>query len=119
LKAQVRLEESEARKLATTYARTALEALIDIEAALAELSALKSQRDLQIQAVETAKTSNTLAQSRYRQGLTSILSVLETQRSLNNAELNLILIEQGLLSAHVELALSQGGNWFASDEGGA
>jgi len=119
LKAQVRLEESEARKLATTYARTALEALIDIEAALAELSALKSQRDLQIQAVETAKTSNTLAQSRYRQGLTSILSVLETQRSLNNAELNLTLIEQGLLSAHVELALSQGGNWFASDEGGA
>ncbi|MEO1661276.1 MAG: efflux transporter outer membrane subunit [Pseudomonadota bacterium] len=121
LKAQVRLEQSEARELATVFARTALEALTDIEAALTDLRSLSEQRRRQAEAVETARTSNTLAQSRYRQGSTSILSVLETQRSLNNAALNLILIEQAFLNAHVELALSQGGHWFPApkETGGA
>lgn len=112
LKAQLRLEESEAQELAAAFARQTLDALIDVEAALTDLKGLSEQRALQIRAVETAELSNQLAQSRYRRGLSSILSVLETQRSLNNAQLALILIEQALLNAQINLYLSLGGSWF-------
>lgn len=113
LKAQVRLEEARAEELATAFARTALAAVVDVELALADLSGLGRQR-LQIEAaLETARLSNDLAQGRYEQGLTSILSVLETQRSLNASEQNLILTDQAIANARIDLFLSLGGDWGA------
>jgi NodT family efflux transporter outer membrane factor (OMF) lipoprotein len=111
LKSQVRLERTRAEELATAFARTTLAALIDVETALAQLAGLGEQRDRLVDAVASAKTSNDIAQTRYRQGLASILAVLETQRSLNNAERNLILTEQALLNAQIDLFLSLGGDW--------
>ncbi|MEM9939416.1 MAG: efflux transporter outer membrane subunit [Pseudomonadota bacterium] len=115
LKSQVRLEEAQATELATIFARTALGAVIDVELALADLAGLEEQRIQLEAALETAALSNELAQGRYRQGLNSILSVLETQRSLNAAEQNLLLIDQSLANARIDLFLSLGGNWSGED----
>lgn len=117
LKSQVRAQQARAEELATAFARTALSAMIDVEIALADVHGLEEQRRQLELAVKTAKLSNELAQGRYGQGLTSILAVLETQRSLNAAEQNLLLTDQAIANARVDLFLSLGGDWFdlASD----
>ncbi|GGD11347.1 hypothetical protein GCM10011342_20180 [Aquisalinus flavus] len=111
LKAQIRLEEAQAEELASAFARTALGAVVDVEIALAELAGLQEQKVRLEAALETAKLSNELAQGRYRQGLISILAVLETQRSLNAAEQNIILTDQATANARIDLFLSLGGDW--------
>lgn len=116
LKAQIQIEQARATELATTFARTMLAAAIDVEIALSDLNGLKRQRELLQNAFDTAQLSNELAQGRYRQGLASILSVLETQRSLDVAEQNLILVDQAIANAHIDLFLSLGGDWTAQDE---
>ncbi|MEO1569472.1 MAG: efflux transporter outer membrane subunit [Pseudomonadota bacterium] len=116
LRAQVRLEEAQAGELATAFARTALAAVVDVELALADLSGLEQQRERSVAALETARISNDLAQGRYEQGLTSILSVLETQRSLNASEQTLILTDQAIANARIDLFLSLGGDWFGSTQ---
>ncbi|MEL7042971.1 MAG: TolC family protein [Pseudomonadota bacterium] len=116
LKAQIQIEQARATELATAFARTMLAAVIDVEIALSDLDGLKRQRILLHNAFDTARVSNELAQGRYRQGLASILSVLETQRSLDLAEQNLILADQAIANAHIDLFLSLGGEWTAQDE---
>ena len=111
LTSQVRLEQARAEELASAFARAALAAVVDVEIALAELAGLQQQKDLLEAALETAKLSNEIAQGRYGQGLVSILAVLETQRSLNAAELNLILTDQAIANARIDLFLSLGGDW--------
>ncbi len=111
LKSQVRLEQARAEEIASAFARSTLAAVIDVETALAQLAGLEEQRERLTDAVTSARVSNDIAQTRYRQGLASILALLETQRSLNNARQNLILTEQALLNAQIDLYLSLGGNW--------
>lgn len=110
LRSQVRLEEARAEELASAFARTALAAVMDVELALAELAGLQEQKRRLQAALETAQRSNVLAQGRYRQGLISILAVLETQRSLNAAEQNLILTDQAIANAGIDLYFSLGGD---------
>ena len=111
LKSQVRLERARAEELASVFARTALAAVMDVESALAELAGLQKQKEAVDAALSTAILSNDLAQGRYRQGLASILATLETQRSLNAAEQNVILTEQAIANAQIDLYLSLGGDW--------
>ena len=87
-------------------------ALPDVEIALPARDARLTQQTLAQAAVQTATQSNRVVSTRYRQGLSSLLAVLETQRSLNSAQLNLILTEQALRNASIDLYLSLGGDWF-------
>jgi len=111
LRSQVRLEQSQARELATVFARTAHSAVIDVEIALVSIEGLVRQVERSRDAVVTARQSNDLVEFRYRQGLTPLLSVLETQRSLNSAQQSLILSEQALANSLIDLQLSLGGDW--------
>lgn len=113
LRSNLRIEKSEAEELANAYARTALNALSEVETALAQQTGLLEELTQLKKALAAAEQSNRIAQNRYRQGLQSILSVLETQRGLSNAQLNILLNEQALLEARINLHLSLGGAWFA------
>lgn len=112
LRQEVRVQESEALALSSAYARAALTALSEVETALVQQSGLIRQLEQLDAALRSAQISNQIAQDRYRQGLISLLSVLETQRSLNAARLNIILTEQGLILARIDLHQSLGGQWF-------
>jgi NodT family efflux transporter outer membrane factor (OMF) lipoprotein len=112
LRAEVRLQKAEAEELAAAYGRTALAALVDVESALVEIAGLTEQVSRLKSNVATAEKSNQITDNRYRQGLDTILSLLETQRSLNAARENLILTEQALINARITLFLSLGGVWF-------
>lgn len=114
LDAQLRLEQAQAEELAAAYARTVLAAVVDVEIAFENLDGLAEQKSRLEAAVASARLSNELVQNRYRQGLSSILAVLETQRALNAAQQNLILTKQALANAEVDLFLSLGGDWTGS-----
>ncbi len=111
LRAQVRIERAEAEELSTAFARATHSAVIDVETALVSLEGLTRQLERSKAAVDTARQSNDLALYRYRQGLASLLLVLEAQRSLNSARQNLIVSKQTLVNAQIDLFVSLGGDW--------
>lgn len=117
LRSQLRVEQSEAEELATAYAREALAALTEVETALAQQAGLLDELSQLRKALHSAEKSNQIAQDRYRQGLQPLLSILETQRGLNNAQLNIVLAEQQILEARINLHLSLGGSWFDDTDG--
>ena len=112
LRSEVRLQTAVAEELATVFARTTLAALIDVEQAVAQLVGIDEQLKRLDDNVASAVLSDTITQNRYRRGLGTLLSILESQRTLNAARQNLILTEQAYLNAYIELFLSLGGSWF-------
>ena len=62
--------------------------------------------------VEAADDAATLAWARYEGGMTSYLEILETQRSLFNAQLAESETRQLRLNAIVELYAALGGGWY-------
>lgn len=116
LRARVRAQEAVARELAASYAATALAAVRDVETAL-RLEAAYLDRTARLKEnVRAAALANELSQNRYRQGLSSLLTVLEAQRSLNNARESLILAEQAWLESRIDLYLALGGDWTTGTE---
>lgn len=112
LRAQVRASEAVARELAASYSATALAAVADVETALLAESAFSSQTERYTENVRAAALADELSQNRYRQGLSTLLRVLEAQRSLNTARESLILAEQQRLLARIDLYQALGGNWM-------
>lgn len=111
LRAQLKFEEAKAEELAHSFGKAALAAVTDVEVTLAEIKGLQAQLVRLKTAGDTAKLANELVQGRYNQGLSSILTVLETQRSYNATQQNILLTEQAIANARVDLFYSLGGNW--------
>lgn len=116
LRAQVRAQEAVAREVAASYSATALAAVGDVERALRLEAAYRDRTERLEENVRAAALANELSQNRYRQGLSSLLTVLEAQRSLNNARESLILAEQAWLESRIDLYLALGGDWTSEAE---
>lgn len=112
LRSRVRVEESQARELATAYARIALSAFSEVETALVRQSGALRELEQLEKTLKSAQDSNQIAQFRYLEGLQPLLAVLETQRGLTNAQQSIISAEQSLLEARIALHLALGGSWF-------
>jgi len=69
-----------------------------------------TERDARASA-DAARAALHLANIRYEAGYTQFLDVLDSQRSLNIAEIALIRSRQNLLSADVDLMTALGGGW--------
>jgi multidrug efflux system outer membrane protein len=54
-----------------------------------------------------------LSQRRYESGYSAYLEVLDAQRTLNNAQIQLIRNRQNYLSYTVDLMVALGGGWNA------
>lgn len=112
LRARVRAQEAVARELAASYAATALGAVGDVERALRLEAAYLDRAERLEENVRAAALANELSQNRYRQGLSSLLTVLEAQRSLNSARESRILAEQAWLESRIDLYVALGGDWM-------
>ncbi len=116
LKAQVAQAEAAARELASDFAAAALEAVADVESALVFEAAYAEEIALRRASLEAAELSDRIARERYASGQATILTALETQRSLNTARQDLVLAEQTRLDARVDLYLALGGDWRRADD---
>lgn len=107
------LGEARARyqELAADYTKTLLQALSDVEAALAATTLDAEQERLQRAAVQTAQTSADIARAQLAAGTVDIVSVLNTETTLFNDQDSLSQIRISRFTALVSLYKALGGGW--------
>lgn len=93
------------------YAQTVLTAFSDVEGALLIRKQQLERRKRTVRFLEEARATQETAQSRYRRGLASYLSVLDAQQSRYIAEDRLIQVDLAILANRVNLYRALGGGW--------
>ena len=114
LRGQVKITESQERVLVETYRKAILAAFADVENSLVAASRVAKQEVLQTQVQTQAATALRLAEIRYREGADDLLTVLDAQRTLFNAQDQLAQIRLNRLQAAVSLYKALGGGWAAA-----
>lgn len=110
------LDLARARKLELVHAYRAavLAAMADVEGALMDLDALAREEALRRREVAEARAAFDLAETRYRSGAEDLLSVLDAQRILYQAQDRVAQVRFERLSALVTLYRTLGGGWRAA-----
>ena len=111
LRAQVEAAQSRERELLEDYRKSILAALADVEGALAAGGRTADQEALQQQIVEQARIALRIAEIRYREGADDLLTVLDAQRTLFQAEDQLAQVRLARLQASIGLFKALGGGW--------
>ncbi|WP_191832705.1 efflux transporter outer membrane subunit [Pseudomonas fluorescens] len=115
---RLRAERDKARaqqeELLQNYRSSIVAGFADVEKALNAISGVDNQRQWQDQEVEQARTAFTLSESRYRTGAETLLTVLETQRTLYQAQDQQAQLRLARLQGSVALYKALGGGWRVS-----
>lgn len=104
--ARARVEQARAR-----YEQTVLTAFSEADDALIGIRLGRDQLGAQQTQVQALARAYALAVQRYQNGVSSYLEVLDSQRSLYNAQLSLVAQERQYLGATVRLYKALGGSW--------
>jgi NodT family efflux transporter outer membrane factor (OMF) lipoprotein len=104
------LEDVNARQkeLAAQYQKTVLTAFQEVEDALAALKSTNEQAVLSRESVRESQNAYDIAKARFDAGAVDYLNLLETQRSLYQAQDNQISIKQGQLASFIQLRKALG-----------
>ena len=101
------------QELLQTYRQNIISAFADVEKALNSASGLDQQRQWQDEALKQAQLAFDSAQNRYRAGAEMLLTVLETQRTLYQAQDQYVQLRLARLQASIALYKALGGGWSA------
>ena len=96
------------KELAAEYQKTVLTAFQEVEDALAALKSNNEQAGLSRQSVAESQNAYDIAKARFDAGAIDYLTLLETQRSLYQAEDNQIVVNAGQLQSFVQLRKALG-----------
>jgi NodT family efflux transporter outer membrane factor (OMF) lipoprotein len=96
------------KELAAQYQKTVLTAFREVEDALAALKSANERAVLLHQNVNESQKAYDIAKARFDAGAIDYLTLLETQRSLYQAQDNQISINQGQLASFVQLRKALG-----------
>jgi len=96
------------KELAAQYRKTVLVAFQEVEDALAALKSNSDQVALSRQSVAESQNAYNIAKARFDAGAIDYLTLLETQRSLYQAEDNQIVVSQAELESFVQLRKALG-----------
>jgi multidrug efflux system outer membrane protein len=113
---RVEIEEARTQQALFRYENTVLVAFREVEDALVEIQTYKKQIDSVEKRRKAAANASKLSALRYDKGVTSYLEVLDTQRSLFDAELQQSEVKQLYLNAYVTLYKALGGGWITKEE---
>jgi outer membrane protein, multidrug efflux system len=105
------LASARQQELLEAYRASILAGFADVEKALNAISGVERQRQWQDQEVEQARIAFDLAQQRYGAGAETLLSVLETQRTLYQAQDQQAQLRLARLQGSVALYKALGGGW--------
>lgn len=108
-----RVEQASAsqKEAVARYQKTVQTAFKEVSDALINLKEYDAAEAALATQLETAEQAYKLAQARYEAGYTSFLEVLDSQRSLNSAQLSFLATRKHRLSATVDLFKALGGGW--------
>jgi len=96
------------KELAVQYRQTVLIAFQEVEDALAALKGNNERATLSVESVRESQNAYNIAKARFDAGAIDYLTLLETQRSLYQAQDNQIAINQGQLQSFVQLRKALG-----------
>lgn len=108
---QVQLAESVRRELVESYRKTVLAALKDVEDALALRDSARREEEAQARIVEQAALALRLVEVRYREGADDISALLGAQRTLFQAQDQVLQARRQGLDAALALYKALGGGW--------
>jgi NodT family efflux transporter outer membrane factor (OMF) lipoprotein len=114
LRAQLQLREAQQQEAAVTYQKTVLQAWHDVDNALTAYRTEQQRRQQLIQAVAENRRALGLAQSRYQQGVSDFLTVLDAERSLLATQQQLADSTTTVSANLVALYKALGGGWETS-----
>jgi outer membrane protein, multidrug efflux system len=109
LRRQVDIEQSKEYQALFTYENTVLNAFREVEDLKIEISTLMEEINIAKERKASALNAQFLSGERYSQGITSYLEFLESQRQAFDAELELVQLQQQLLSAYARMYRATGG----------
>lgn len=109
--ARLEVAESRYQQLLEQYQHTILNAFREVADVLTALQTRQEQLVHQQQRVQSAQDARELAEIRYRQGLVTYLDVLDAQRTVLFAELQLVQTQRARLTDMVILFKAIGGGW--------
>jgi outer membrane protein, multidrug efflux system len=111
LRAQVDVTASRERELVENYRKAILAGLSDVESALAACGRTAEQERLQEKVLEQTRLALRIAEIRYRAGADDLLTVLDAQRTLFQAEDQLAQNRLSRLQGALGLFKALGGGW--------
>ena len=115
-KRRVEVEIARTEQLLKQYELTILQAFREVEDALVSVRTLRDESAARTLQVRAARSASFLSKARYFGGVTSYLEVLETERSLFEAELAGSAVRRAQLVAIVDLYKALGGGWSPEPE---
>ena len=110
-KSQVEIERARTEQALLEYEQTVQRAFREVEDALVAIRTYRIEHEARQRQVAAARSAATLSRARYDGGVTSYLEVLDTERSLFNAELTESQTRRLYISAVIELFKALGGGW--------
>uniref|UniRef100_UPI0033405525 efflux transporter outer membrane subunit n=1 Tax=Castellaniella defragrans TaxID=75697 RepID=UPI0033405525 len=96
---------------AATYRKTVLDAVREVEDALAQTSAMVREQASQAQALAAARETLRQVTNQYQAGLVDYLSVVQAQTSALSAEQSALDLKAQRLEATAQLIAALGGGW--------
>ena len=111
LRAQVARADARGAEALANYANAALTAYAEVETALSAEEFLAERERHLAESTLQARAAERLADERYRAGLETYITVLDSQRSAVNAEADLIAARRTRLENRVDLYLALGGGF--------
>jgi multidrug efflux system outer membrane protein len=115
-KQRVVIEEKKTQQALFQYENTVLAAFREVEDALVEIATYRNELAAVDRQQKAAKNANDLSKERYDKGVSSYLEVLDTERTLFNAELQQSDLQQQYRNAFVNLYKALGGGWINQAE---
>ncbi len=111
LNAEQALARAEDRDAWTRYAQSVLNAFQEVETALAAEALLAAEDAALVVAAAESREAADLALDRYREGLTGIITLLESQRRAFTAESTQLSVRNQRLQNRINLHLALGGDF--------
>ena len=108
-KANIKISKTDQEIALSDYEKSIQSAFREVNDALAVRQNINDRLNAQRRLVDATNTTYKLSDARFRAGIDSYLSVLDSQRSSYSAEQGLLLLEQANLNNQVELYKTLGG----------
>lgn len=117
-KRRVEIEEQKMQQSLYHFENTVLNAFREVEDALVDISTYREELAAIDRQQKASKNANKLSKERYDKGVSSYLEVLDTERTLFSADLQLSELQQQYINAYVGLYKALGGGWVTETDQG-
>jgi multidrug efflux system outer membrane protein len=111
IKSNILLTQAQRAEALTSFQKTALNAMADVESALANLSALREESAARKTSVDAASRTYELSSLRYQEGVTSYLDVADAERERLTAQRSAVRTRGQQFTATVQLIQALGGGF--------